>query len=160
MGVGGDGISMVGAVINGMLSTWVPKSMGGPDWVDNLAVACVPCNASKKNGFVALDFAQLTRHVRRKRIRPRNGVRHGTRARGPRRFRGYEVGSIVSERDHAKRARPKNVGGLSLAVGAVVFLVCYLALGNLGVETDAGSWSLVVGVVAGVACGIFLRSRK
>ena len=44
----------------------VPKSQGGPDWVDNCAVSCVPHNQRKGNKFTSRDFAQLTRHIRRK----------------------------------------------------------------------------------------------
>ena len=31
----------------------VPRGIGGPDWVDNLAVSCVPCNQRKGNRFTA-----------------------------------------------------------------------------------------------------------
>ena len=55
----------------------VPRSLGGPDWVDNLAVSCVPCNQSKGNKFTSIDFRNLTRHIRRK---PFGGVQRG----GPR----------------------------------------------------------------------------
>lgn len=48
----------------------MPDSMGGPDWVDNLAVACVPCNQRNGDRFNAGDFAKLTRHIRRKRPVP------------------------------------------------------------------------------------------
>ena len=59
----------------------IPRSIGGPDALDNLAVACVPCNASKGNKFTALDFSKLANHIRGNKPPIQKGQRHQNRRR-------------------------------------------------------------------------------
>lgn len=112
----------------------VPRSMGGPDWVDNLAVSCVPCNQRKGNRFTPRDFAKLTRHIRRKRARP------------PREQRPLP-GGVSSTR-------------LAFLVGVAVFVPLYLALNAMGVQQDAGTWSLVAAFLVGTLVWIWRRQGQ
>ncbi len=82
----------------------VPRSLGGPDWVDNLAVSCEPCNQRKGNKFTSIDFRNLTRHIRRKTF---GGVQRG----GPRdpRYGGNPGGN----RGGGRRSNQVGRGGAS-----------------------------------------------
>ena len=72
-----------------------------------------------------------------------------------------ELISTSNLRKTSTRGMPYQLttGRLALLCGAAGFLLVYMILNGLGVEENAGSWSLVTGLIVGAAVGLKLSRR-